>query len=237
MNKPEPRNQRLPREDRVRDIMKAAREVFCERGFANSSISEIAQRAGIAQGTIYKFFGSKRDVVVAVLEEWYGSMQAELLEELPGIQGARDRLRYFVWRHLTFIKQSPEMCRLCSNEFSNDGDSYQAQILTLNKQHTGPLTTILKDGIASGDFSPDIPIALVRDLILGGTDNAVAGFLYRDHTLDPAQLADDVTTLILRGIVAKDTAPAVVVAPDQLAALTRRLEAATDRLEALDKPT
>lgn len=237
MNRPEPRNQRLPREDRVRDIIKAARDVFCERGFANSSISEIATRAGIAQGTIYKFFNSKRDVVVAVLEEWYGSMQAEILDELPGIHGACARLRYFVWRHLTFIEQSPEMCRLCSNEFNNDGDSYQAQILSLNKSYTSILTAILRDGVASGDFSSQVPIALVRDLILGGTDNAVAGFLYRAHRLEPAKLADDVTALVLHGIAAEESIITMAPTSDQLAVLTRRLEAVTDRLEAFEKPT
>ena len=232
MNKHEPRNQRLPREDRIRDIMKAAREVFCERGFANSSISEIATRAGIAQGTIYKFFESKRDIVVAVLEEWYGSMRAEILDELPGIKGARDKLRYFIWRHLTFIAQSPEMCRLCSNEFRNDGDSYQPQILDLNRRYTGTLMTILKDGVASGEFASDLPINLVRDLVLGGTDNAVAGFLHRGHPLDPAKLSEQVTSLVLNGILPRQGAES---ATRQIPELAERLESMIGRLETLAK--
>lgn len=229
----EPRNQRLPREDRIRDIIMAARGLFCERGFADSSISEIATRAGIAQGTIYKFFESKRDIVVAVLEQWYGSITGRILEELPGIQGAENKLRYFIWRHLTFMHGSPEMFRLCANEFRNDGDSYRPQILSLNRRYTEIMVDIVKEGIASGEFASDIQTELVRDLVFGGTDNALTGFVYRGYPLDPATVAEQIARVVIRGIRAE---PGPASADTVLSDLTRRVEEIAARVETLAKP-
>lgn len=229
MTKTEPRNQRLPREKRIRDILGAARSLFCERGFASCSISEIATRAGIAQGTIYQFFESKRDLVIAVLEEWYGSMTSEILAELPGITGAEARLRYFIWRHLTFMQEAPDMFRLCANEFRNDGDTYRPQIISLNRRYTDMLVEILREGAESGEFASDIDTALVRDLVFGGADNALAGFVYRGHPLDPTAISERLSQYVVRGIgKIGSKAPG-----DDLA---ERLERAVSRLENLTKP-
>ncbi|MCB1002138.1 MAG: TetR/AcrR family transcriptional regulator [Acidimicrobiales bacterium] len=61
-------------------LLAAAREVFCERQYLDTSISEIAERAGVAHGTFYTYFESKQDVFREVTLEF----QRELLE-------ARDR--------------------------------------------------------------------------------------------------------------------------------------------------
>ena len=48
------RASRLPREKREADILAAARAVFRLRGYENASISEIAERAGVVEGSIYR---------------------------------------------------------------------------------------------------------------------------------------------------------------------------------------
>ena len=50
-------------------ILDAAESVFSERGFATARVQEIAQRAGLAVGTIYNYFVRKEDILVALLEE------------------------------------------------------------------------------------------------------------------------------------------------------------------------
>jgi AcrR family transcriptional regulator len=124
---------RLPREDRIRDILAAAKDVFCRRGFVDASIGEIATQAGVAQGTIYKFFDSKRDLVLAVLRDWYESMVATFKADLPAIHGTQNKLRFIVRRHLQSLMDNPDLCRLCANEVRNSGDNYQSEIFDLNR--------------------------------------------------------------------------------------------------------
>jgi len=51
---------RLPRARREQDILDAAHAVFEERGYEAAAVSEIADRAGVVEGTVYKYFESKR---------------------------------------------------------------------------------------------------------------------------------------------------------------------------------
>lgn len=56
------------RDQRRREILDAAKELFAERGFHAASISEIIKRAGIARGTFYLYFNSKDSVFESILE-------------------------------------------------------------------------------------------------------------------------------------------------------------------------
>jgi AcrR family transcriptional regulator len=54
---------------RKRQILDAAREVFSRKGYDQATTAEIAQTAGIAEGTIYNYFQSKRDLLVTIISD------------------------------------------------------------------------------------------------------------------------------------------------------------------------
>jgi len=65
------------REDKKRQILNAALEVFSQKGFYDASVGEIASKAGIAKGTLYDYFDSKDDLCLALLDY----VVAEFFEE------------------------------------------------------------------------------------------------------------------------------------------------------------
>src|ERR1700753_3540305 len=65
-NPSEPRWRRLP-EERPRQILAAALEVFGERGLAAARLEDIAKRAGVSKGTIYLYFSNKEELVRAMI--------------------------------------------------------------------------------------------------------------------------------------------------------------------------
>jgi AcrR family transcriptional regulator len=221
---------RLPRAQRVEDIEAAARAVFTRHGYAAASIAEIAAEAGVAEGTIYKFFDSKRHLVVRVIELWYGQMMAEFDKSLPGITGARNKIRYIVWRHLTALTENPELARLCANEVRNAGDYYQSELHELNRRYTHVFVEACREGAANGELRPDTPIALVRDLVFGGVEHHIAPMLYGKGSVeaDLRRSADALVDTVMGGI----QTPAARGAADPQAALLQRLDEAAQRLEA-----
>lgn len=66
MAQPEPKWRRLP-DRRPEQIIRAALEVFSERGFRSATMEEVARAAGITKGTIYLYFSSKEDLFLAVV--------------------------------------------------------------------------------------------------------------------------------------------------------------------------
>jgi AcrR family transcriptional regulator len=81
---------RTPRGERtLRKILDAAREEFGERGFSDSSIVGITQRAGVALGTFYTYFESKEALFQALVRD----MSAQVRDEVgPALKGAEDSL-------------------------------------------------------------------------------------------------------------------------------------------------
>lgn len=73
----------------LRKILDAARAEFGERGFSDSSIVGITQRAGVALGTFYTYFDSKESVFQALVRD----MSAQVRDHVaPAFQGATDAL-------------------------------------------------------------------------------------------------------------------------------------------------
>jgi AcrR family transcriptional regulator len=79
-----PEARSLSREARREQILKAAREVFAERGYHGASVSAIVARCGVAQGTFYLYFQSKREVFEALLDAFAETIYRTFF--LPGAE-------------------------------------------------------------------------------------------------------------------------------------------------------
>ena len=216
---------RLPREQRVGDIIEAARGVFSDHGYENASMAAIAERAGVVEGTIYKYFENKRDLLGRVLANWYEGMLADQAEQLAGILGTRNQLRFVIWRHLATIAGHPALCRLFFREVRSDADYQTSTLHDLNRGYTRFATQILKAGIASGELRPDLPVRLVRDMIYGTIEHTTFDFLSGRGVFVPEDLADELVDLVLGGCLAQ---PAAAAEPGDIAT---RLERVALRLE------
>jgi AcrR family transcriptional regulator len=77
-------------------ILAAALELFVERGFYGTSVPSVADRAGVAAGTIYHYFSSKEALVNALYKRWKASISALVLGGFPFESPPREQFRA-VW--------------------------------------------------------------------------------------------------------------------------------------------
>jgi AcrR family transcriptional regulator len=217
---------RLSRERRVSDIMEAARAVFREKGYEDAPLSDIAMRANVVEGSIYRYFENKRDLLVKVIEDWYETMLADYDQQLAGIAGTRNRLRFMIWRHLKTVHEEPALCDLMFKFLRNGKDYSQTTVFELNRQYTRRTLDIVKEGIAAGELRDDVPLRLVRDMIYGCTEHRTWAYLRGEGDFDPEATADAVVDLVLSGLwKQRPTGDADAMAD--------RLERAVERLERL----
>ena len=76
-----------------RKILDAAREVFFRDGFMAANLDEVAQKAGVAKGTLYRYFDSKAELYVAVLAHNGEIFKQRMRETVSGDAVATDRIR------------------------------------------------------------------------------------------------------------------------------------------------
>lgn len=68
----------MAREQRRRHVLDCAKDVFAFRGYHSASVSDIIRAAGIARGTFYIYFKSKRDIFDRLLDEFFALIQANV---------------------------------------------------------------------------------------------------------------------------------------------------------------
>jgi AcrR family transcriptional regulator len=226
---------RLPRERREHDILAAARAVFCERGYAEAGVAEIAARAQVVEGTIYKYFESKRVLLERVLEGWYEGLLADYARHLPGIRGTRARLRYVIWRHLRTVRDDTPLARLVFLEGRAHDDYPASALYALNRRYTGLLGSVLAEGVAAGELRTDVPARVVRDMVYGGLEHLSWRHLTGRGRLDIDREADDMLRLLWDGVAAP-SGDGIEAAASGVQAQLRRLERVADRLEAVARP-
>ncbi|MBN1629996.1 MAG: TetR/AcrR family transcriptional regulator, partial [Thermoleophilia bacterium] len=92
-----PRTRTLPPEERRRQIIDAVRRVVAEHGVPNTTVSRVAEAAGVAQGTLYLHFRDRTDMLLAALESIWAEMRG--LVEIPGETDQLERLRKAGQKH------------------------------------------------------------------------------------------------------------------------------------------
>jgi AcrR family transcriptional regulator len=95
-------------EDKKECILQAALELFADKGFHGTAVPEIAERAGVAAGTIYRYFTSKEAMVNAVYQRHKGQLLAAVLDEFPYGGDARGQIHHFVSHVFLFAKRHPQ---------------------------------------------------------------------------------------------------------------------------------
>ncbi len=191
---------RLAREDRIDAILVAARDLFCEKGYEAVAMTEIAARIGVVEGLIYKYFSTKRELLLKVLEHWYEEMFGDYARDLAGVTGHRDRLRLLVWRHLRAVRDWPLLCRLMFREVQSEHDYRGTVLHDLNRRYTQLLIDVIEQGVKAGDFRADIPSTLLRDMIYGGIEHHSWNYVCGRGGLDIDVIADQMTAVLCEGI-------------------------------------
>lgn len=88
-------------------IVVAALELFVERGFHGTAVPEIADRAGVGAGTIYRYFASKEAIVNAVYQRYKGGLFARVLKDFPADAPARQQFHHMWQRFAAYAVAEP----------------------------------------------------------------------------------------------------------------------------------
>jgi AcrR family transcriptional regulator len=173
MSQAAPRWRRRP-EERPREILHAALEVFGEQGLAGARIDEIAARAGVGKGTLYHYFAGKdelfrelvrsavRDLTEGALPPDAQGTATELLREF--MRGYWERLRrpgfHTLYRLvLGELHQFPDLTRFYADEIAGTTVEFVARLV--------------ERGVAAGELAPVDPRAAGRMLVALFTQNAL----------------------------------------------------------------
>lgn len=151
-------------EDKQSLILRAATEVFCEQGFEAASMQTIAERAGVAKGTLYLYYQSKGDLIDQVFVHCNESDVAACQRGLDETPGALDKLCRRVENAVRWAIENPTMSRI--ERMIIAAPRYQYGRYCEQKKQAEHVDRILKEGIERGELR-DMPRELMGEMFFG----------------------------------------------------------------------
>src|SRR5881396_2406230 len=106
-------------EFRTAGILEAARKEFAKKGFSDATVDDIALAAGVAKGTVYLYYRSKREVYFAALKFGIEQMYAALVEELKEVSTPKDKLRALISVKLAYFDENRDFFKIFYSELGN----------------------------------------------------------------------------------------------------------------------
>lgn len=191
-------------------IMKAASQLFTKQGFEQTSMESIADRAEIAAGTLYNYYGSKSILLIAI----YAEMTQNLLKTPPkrsvGVM-TRDMAVGDLTRILQIVTQStilfpkPIMRQIFAQLFVLDAAVVE-ELVAMDMEIVGMLLPILVDMQAAGLFAGKVEIDAAAMLLFGSAMIQHQTYISLE-VMTKEQLNDGIaaqTEMILFGLLARD---------------------------------
>ena len=189
--------------DKYHRILEAAVSVFAQAGFHESTISQIAREAGVADGTIYLYFKNKDDILVHFFNYKTRQVFGRFREEVDHGQSAVEKLRNLIRRHLNEFQKDRFMAVLYQAETHRTNRLAEDQIREMHKMYLDLIAEIVEQGQVEGTIRRDLYVGLVKRYIIGGVDEVINTWLHSDGKYDLTSMADPLVDLFIRGIGAK----------------------------------
>jgi TetR/AcrR family fatty acid metabolism transcriptional regulator len=181
-------------------IIDAAIEVFSRNGFQNSTISEIAQKANVAEGTIYQYFKNKEDLFFSIPIDKTREFYDELELHLEGINGAENKIRKFVWYYFYHLQDNPEYARALMLEMRVNRNFAKAKAFEAYRPLTHKILEIIEEGQEEGIIRNDTNKYMIRHLILGILEHIVTRWLLKGEKGDLLDQYNEAVELLIQGI-------------------------------------
>lgn len=181
-------------------IIDAAVDVFSRNGFQNSTISQIAQKANVAEGTIYQYFKNKEDLFFSIPIDKTKEFYSELELHLQGIHGAENKIRKFVWYYLYHLQANPEYARALMLEMRVNRNFAKTKTFGPYRPLTHRILEIIEEGQEEGFIRKDVSVYTIRHLILGMLEHIVTRWLLKGEKGDLLVQYNEAVKLLVQGI-------------------------------------
>jgi len=187
----------LPKRDA---ILRAAIDVFAERGYFNAQVADVARAAGVAAGTVYLYFKSKDDILISIFERGMRASLDEAREQVAPITDPRERLREFARLHLRRLGQDRNLAIVFQVELRQSTKFMERFSSTLLRDYLGLIREAIAEGQKHGAFRQDLKPTVAAKVLFGALDEMATNWILsnRRYALEPE--ADAVVDIFINGV-------------------------------------
>ena len=191
--------------DKQNQAVLAAAAVFAEKGFHGASTTDIAERLGIKQGSLYHYFRSKEDALESVcllgIRDYVSRMEAIAVSEQP----FEAKLVAAITAHLSSYREKNEALKVHNDERLYLPLEKRGELKVLGSRYRQLLETMFLEGLKSGSLRPSVDPHFAAQTVIG-LCNAWGDLIVRDRNTDVLEIANRCVDVLLNGLKERRTA-------------------------------
>jgi AcrR family transcriptional regulator len=190
--------QTLPRKDQIRQ---KAQILFRERGYAATSMRDLAETMGMEAASLYNHISSKEEILQQICfgmaEAFFAAIESVAELEVP----AKEKLRTAINAHLRVIAANADASAVFLHEWRHIGEPFLSDFKIMRRRYEGIFRAIIEEGIASGEFRI-MDADLAARTILSATNWTYESYKSSKSAAadSTASVAEQLTDLLMAGI-------------------------------------
>jgi len=184
-------------------ILRAAIDVFAERGYFNAQVADVARAAGVAAGTVYLYFKSKDDLLVSIFERSMRDGLALGRAAVAGLDDPRERLRRLARGHLARLGADRNLAIVFQVELRQSTKFMARFSSSLLRDYLGLIREAIADGQRAGIFRDDIKPTAAAKILFGALDEMATNWIISSRRYSLAADADAIVDLFVHGVKAR----------------------------------
>jgi TetR/AcrR family fatty acid metabolism transcriptional regulator len=197
---------RIEKNNKYHQILEAAVRIFARQGFHQSTVSQIAKEAGVADGTIYLYFKNKDDILVQFFSHRAKQVFESFRQEVDQAQTSLDKLRNLIHRHLAEFQRDRNGAIVYQVETHQSSRLAEQQIREMSQMYRDLISEIVEEGQQEGKIRKDLYVGLVKRFIIGAVDEVINTWLHSNGEYDLVSMTDPLLELFINGIGQRDHA-------------------------------
>ncbi len=180
-------------------ILRAATDVFAERGYFTAQVADVARAAGVAAGTVYLYFRSKDDLLISIFERSMREALAEGRRAVAEIRNPAERLRHFARLHLARLGRDRNLAIVFQVELRQSTKFMERFSSTLLRDYLGLIRAAIADGQTAGIFRASVNPTAAAKVFFGALDEMATNWILSRRRYLLEADADIVVDLFVNG--------------------------------------
>lgn len=181
------------------DLLRAAAELFAQRGFHRTSIRDLAKSTGRSLAGLYYYFSGKEELLFQIQHHCYGTLLGEARKVLNGAGSPHEKLVAFISHHIAYFRHNMNEMKVLAHEDQTLSGASMDRILTLKREYSRLLVSVVAAEPGGGGKRLTRPSAEIATFVLFGMMNWLYTWPKRLRNLPAEEIAEAVAQIFLCG--------------------------------------
>lgn len=158
-------------------ILDAALKTFVRRGYPNTKVAEIASEAGVAEGTLYNYFQSKEDLLLALFDEKWGAIIAAIKNKISRLDDPNDKLKAIFSLVVRMFKKNRQLAELFMIDVKHSSIFLTNYTINRIVEFLDLIEEILEEGKRKGMYRKDLDSRVAKMVIFGAAQGILLSWV------------------------------------------------------------